>query len=81
MKLLNYLAAAAALSMATSHAVAAANPATSLSVAHAARAGTSVQHAGKLEGAYGPYVAGGVLLAVLVTILVVVKHDDKPRSL
>ena len=79
MKPLKYLAAAA-LSMATAPVVAAPNPAASLSIAAPARAAAPAHHHADLTGAYGGYVAAGALLVVLVTIFIVVQHDDKPRS-
>lgn len=81
MTLMKYLMASAALSTAVLPSMAAAaNPAAGLSVAQSPRVATKAGNVSKLEGEYGVYLAAGALIAVLVTIFIVVDHDDDPRS-
>lgn len=81
MTIVKYLLASVALTTAALPSMAAAaNPASGLSAAPAVRTGSQVAKTSKLEGEYGVYVAVGALLAVLVTIFIVVDHNDNPRS-
>ena len=80
MRLGKYLMAAAAATMAIAPAVASpVNPASSLSVAPSARAGSSTAHQSDLAG-------GGLIIAliaagvVIAGIVVVADNNDTPRS-
>ena len=80
MRLGKYLMAAAAATMAVAPAIAApANPASSLSVAPSARAGSASDHKSDLAG-------GGLIIAIIAAgvviagIVVVADNNDTPRS-
>ena len=78
MKLPKYLAAAAMLSMAAAPAVAATNPAATLSVAHAARAGTPATKQSNLLG-IGIFSAL-IAVALVAAAIVVIADDNKSKS-
>ena len=80
MRLGKYLMAVAAATMAVAPAIAApANPASGLSIAPAARSGSSTDHESDLAG-------GGLIIAliavgvVIAGIIVVADNNDNPRS-
>ncbi len=80
MRLGKYLMAAAAATMAVAPAMAApANPATSLSVAKSARAGTTTAKKNELAG-------GGIIIAIIAAaavvagIIIVADNNDSPDS-
>lgn len=81
MKLVKYFAAVAAASMAVAPVVAApANTAASLSVAKAARAGTSAKGEQLTGSGGGIIVAIIAVIAVGVGIYLVADEDDRPDS-
>ena len=80
MRLGNYLMAAAAATMAVAPAMAApVNPASSLSVAHSARAGSKATNGNDLAGG-GFFVAIIAAALVIAGIVVVASEDNKPKS-
>ena len=79
MKLTTYLAAAAALSMTTAPAIAAANPAASLAVAKAARASAPGAKKSKLQGS-GIFLAIGALAIIAGGIYIAVDDNDDSDS-
>ena len=80
MRLGKYMMAAAAATMAVAPAMAApGNPASSLSVAHSARAGSKATNQSDLAGGgFIVAIIAGVL--VIVGIVVVAQEDSKPKS-
>lgn len=79
MKLTTYLATAAALSLATAPAIAAANPAASLSVAKSARANSPAAKKSNLQGS-GIFLAIGALAIIAGGIYLAVDDDDNSDS-